>query len=105
MNIQRLTELAQQFEQVGVGGLFTAEQQRELCALALQAAALLEHHSGEWETAPDGLLPKNDGVLIRIMQDGKCIWTKDTLFDQEDKVFLPDDMRVFRRIAKEPTQP
>ncbi len=61
MQVERLRELAQRFDQVGVGGLFTRAEQQELCSLALEAAALLDAHPApeplvmalDWANAPD----------------------------------------------------
>lgn len=66
-----------------------------LARIAELEAALAE--CDEWEPVPDGLYTLDNGTLMRIMHNGTCIWTKDTPFRSEDKVFLPDDMRVFRQ--------
>lgn len=51
----------------------------------------------EWEVVPDGLYEKPNRMLIRV--DSAWVMQKDLIFGREDRVLLPNEWRIQRRVV------
>lgn len=78
------------------------EMHRQMDEMQVELAAA---RAGRWWPVEDGIVQERKGVIMRVMDEGERIWQRDTIFDMDDKVFLPEHMRLCKWHEGEPGQP